>query len=250
MYEVALREFEGPLDLLLFFIKRDELDIHNIPIAQITDEYLQYVRVLEQIDLDGAGDFIYMAAVLMNIKAQMLLPDPPKEDGEDVDPRRELVERLLEYIRHKEAAYHLEEEFRERSEVYTRGEAADERERHERNPREIEYRVSVFELISVLTELLREVPDEQEPVHEVSDYEYSVSEQQVFVLDRLTGDDSVSFLQLVRGKPRQFVITTFLAVLELAKRGDVRVATRIGFSDFFVQSGKDKTAASGEVAAG
>lgn len=237
MYHVALQEFEGPLDLLLFFIKRDELDIHDIPIAQITDEYLQYVRVLERIDLDGAGDFIYMAAVLMNIKAQMLLPDPQTdEEGEEIDPRRELVERLLEYIRHKEAAQHLEEEYEERSAVYTRGDAADERNEHERGPREIEYGVSVFDLISVLTDLLQEDADDQTPVHEVTAYEYTVVEQQEYVLQRLAGETSLSFIGLVDGKPRQFIITTFLAILELAKRGDVRVATRIGFSDFFVRS--------------
>ncbi len=251
MYKVALQEFEGPLDLLLFFIKRDELDIHDIPIARITDEYLQYVRVLERIDLDGAGDFIYMAAVLMNIKAQMLLPDPPTdEEGEEVDPRRELVERLLEYIRHKEAAQHLEEEYSDRSDVYTRGDAADERREHARGPREIEYQVSVFDLISVLTDLLREVPDDQEPVHEVAAYEFTVDEQQEYVLNQLVGETSLSFIRLVDGKRRQFVIATFLAILELAKRGDVRVATRVGFSDFFVRSPQNQETATSEAAAG
>lgn len=236
MYEVALQEFEGPLDLLLFFIKRDELDIYDIPIARITDEYLEYVRLLEQVDLDGAGDFIYMAAVLMNIKAQMLLPTPGEdEEGEEVDPRRELVERLLEYIRHKETAQHLDERYAERSLRFTRGDAGDEREEHQRDPEEIEYRVSVFELISVLTEMLRDEPEE-EPVHEVAPYNYTVDEQQEYVLNRLTNEESVSFVRLVEGQSRQFVIATFLAVLELAKVGRIRVATRVGFGDFFVRT--------------
>lgn len=250
MYKVALQEFEGPLDLLLFFIKRDELDIHDIPIARITEEYLEYVRVLEQIDLDGAGDFIYMAAVLMNIKAQMLLPDPQAdEDGEEIDPRRELVERLLEYIRHKEAAQHLTDEFEDRSTRFTRGSAADERTEHERGPREIEYRVSVFELVSVLTDMLREPEEQSEPVHEVEAYKFTVTEQQAYILNCLTGEQSISFVDLVTGRPRQFVITTFLAVLELAKRGEVRVATRVDHRDFFVQS-PEETGVSSDAAVG
>ena len=96
MYQIKIENFEGPLDLLLFFIKRDEIDIYNIPIAKITDEYLAYVRVMEEIDLDGVADFIYMAALLINIKAQMLLPsESSEEEGQDIDPRRELVQRLM-----------------------------------------------------------------------------------------------------------------------------------------------------------
>ena len=108
MYRIRLQEFEGPLDLLLFFIQRDELDIYDIPIAQITDEFLGYVRLIEEIDLDGVADFIYMAALLIHIKARMLLPRPDlDEEGEPIDPRQELVERLLEYVRYKEAAEEL-----------------------------------------------------------------------------------------------------------------------------------------------
>src|SRR5690625_568104 len=110
MYRVHIEDFEGPLDLLLFFIRRDELDIFNIPIARSADEYLSYVRVLEQVDLDAVGEFLYMAAMLINIKARMLLPTPElDEEGEPIDPRRELVERLLEYVRFKEASQRLTE---------------------------------------------------------------------------------------------------------------------------------------------
>lgn len=249
MYYVALDEFEGPLDLLLFFIKRDELDIYDIPISEITDEYLRYVRVLERIDLDGAGEFIYMAAVLMNIKAQMLLPDPEEdEDGEEVDPRRALVERLLEYMRHKEAAQNLDDRYRERAEHFTRGTASDEEDRYERSPKEIEYRVSVFDLVSVLTELVQEAPAD-EPVHEVTSYDYSVEGQQEYLLEQLAqGEDSVSFVNLVRHKPKAFIIATFLAVLELAKDGRIRVGIRVERDDFFIerQMEEDKAAADAE----
>src|SRR5690625_4741258 len=129
MYRVHIEDFEGPLDLLLFFIRRDELDIFNIPIARIADEYLSYVRVLEKIDLDAVGEFLYMAAMLINIKARMLLPTPElDEEGEPIDPRRELVERLLEYVRFKEASQRLTELKTERADVFTRGLAAEDAE--------------------------------------------------------------------------------------------------------------------------
>ncbi|MDD8019183.1 MAG: segregation/condensation protein A, partial [Bacteroidota bacterium] len=107
MYRVKLTDFEGPLDLLLFFIKRDELDIYNIPISKITKEFLEYLQYLQELDLDIAGEFIVTAAELMQIKVQMLLPRPEGEE-EEFDPRAELVRRLLEYKRWKEMAEELE----------------------------------------------------------------------------------------------------------------------------------------------
>ena len=110
-YVVSLSNFEGPLDLLLFFIKRDELDIYDIPIARITEEFLLYTQALQMLDLEQAGEFIVMAATLMQIKAKMLLPKPergPEEDDEE-DPRAELVRRLLEYRQYKEIAEGLKD---------------------------------------------------------------------------------------------------------------------------------------------
>lgn len=108
-YVVSLPNFEGPLDLLLFFIKRDELDIYDIPIAQITEEFLVYTHALQMLDLEQAGEFIVMAATLMQIKAKMLLPKPERvsDEEEEEDPRAELVRRLLEYKQYKEIAEQL-----------------------------------------------------------------------------------------------------------------------------------------------
>lgn len=235
MYHVELEDFEGPLDLLLFLIKRDELDVYDIPIARITDEYLRYVRVIEQIDLDGAGEFIYMAAVLINIKARTLLPVSDEDgEGEEEDPRRQLVERLLEYMRHKEVAERLNEQKSRRSELYVRGEAADQHDEFDLAPEELEYQVSVFDLVSVLADVLEE-RNEPEPVHEVRSYEYSVEEQEEFVIDRLVEEGRSSFSDLVVDRSKQFVIATFLAILELAKEGTVVVATNVDWDDFFVE---------------
>src|SRR5210317_1688674 len=107
MYNINLNNFEGPLDLLLFFIKRDELDIYDIPIATITAEFMVYLNLLEKLDLEVAGDFILMASTLMQIKAKMLLPKEKDEKGEEIDPRMDLVNALLEYKRYKEMSEEL-----------------------------------------------------------------------------------------------------------------------------------------------
>lgn len=240
MYRVELQQFEGPMDLLLFFIKRDEIDIYDIPIARIADEYLAYVRVLEEIDLDGVGDFIYMAALLINIKAQMLLPSKgPGEEGEDVDPRRELVERLLEYVRFKEAADQLATRREHRREHFTRGDAANDRERVEED-HEVEVDASVYELIEALGRVLEAEEEEEEPVHEVEPLECSVEEQQQYVLRHLIEESRISFRGLVRGQSKGFVIATFLAILELARQRYLRLEIMEGKANFAVQEREEK----------
>lgn len=223
MYQIELQQFEGPLDLLLFFIKRDEIDIYNIPIAQITDEYLAYVRVLEEIDLDGVADFIYMAALLINIKAQMLLPNPNEnEEGEEVDPRRELVERLLEYVRFKEGADQLAVRREKRNRHATRGDASPVRQQYEQQPAKVVDH-TVYDLMDALAHMLHEPPEDDDPTHEVAPLEYSVDEQQRYVMDRLRHARELSFRSIIRERSKPFIIATFLAVLELARQHHLRI---------------------------
>lgn len=240
MYRVELQQFEGPLDLLLFFIKRDEIDIYDIPIARIADEYLAYVRVLEEIDLDGVGDFIYMAALLINIKARMLLPtEETDEEGEVVDPRRELVERLLEYVRFKEAADQLDTRWERRREHFTRGDASDDQERAEED-HEVQVDASVYDLVEALGRVLEKAEEEEEPVHEVEPLEHSVEEQQRYVLGRLVEESRISFGRLVEDGSKGFVIATFLAILELARQHYLRLQLLDGKTDFAVEEREDQ----------
>lgn len=236
MYRVRLDQFEGPLDLLVFFIRRDELDVYDIPIARITDEYLAYVRLLEQIDLDGAADFIYMAALLIQIKARMLLPSPERDDeGEPVDPRKELVERLLAYMRYKEAAAVLEGRWDDRHRHFGRGAAAAEGARLDA-PTEITYRVSLFDLITVLRGVVRRAGDAEEvPRHTPQRYAYTVEAQRQFVLERLAAGP-ISFTALVASRPKPFVIVTFLAVLDLLRQQVVRLRFGVRAEDFAVEA--------------
>jgi len=241
MYRVELQQFEGPMDLLLFFIKRDEVDVYDIPIARIADEYLAYVRVLEEIDLDGVGDFIYMAALLINIKARMLLPTTETdEEGEAVDPRRELVERLLEYVRFKEAADQLSTRREHRREHFTRGDASAHREQVEEE-HDVEVDASVYDLMEALGEMLNQADEEDsEPVHEVEPLEHSVEEQQRYVLDRVMEEPRITFATLVRRRSKGFIIATFLAVLELTRQHYLRLDLSAGPADFAIEEREEQ----------
>jgi segregation and condensation protein A len=237
MYRVELEQFEGPLDLLLFFVRRDEVDVYDIPIARIADEFLEYVRVMEEIDLDGVGDFIYMAALLVRIKARMLLPqEEPEGEGEEEDPRRELVERLMEYVRFKEASEQLSERRARRADRFTRGHAALEEERHG-DRQDVEIDASVYDLIDALGGILIDPPEDEEPSFDVEPFEHTVEEQQTFVLGEVQSGRRVTFRALVRGESQAFVIATFLAVLELARQCHVRLLLEEGAAagSFFVE---------------
>lgn len=240
MYRVHLDRFEGPLDLLLFFIRRDEVDIHDIPIARIADEYLEAVRAMQTaaegggLDLDAAADFIYTAALLIQIKVRMLLPRPELDEaGEPIDPRRELVERLLEYVRYKEAAGALEGRFLARQRHATRGQDADPAPTLDATDAPI--RATLFDLLGAYASALRRGQDAPEPVrHEVARESYALDEQRAWILGRLS-DHPAAFHTLVRDRSKAFVIVTFLAVLDLAQKQAVRLVFGLTPDDFALE---------------
>ncbi len=246
MYRVQLQDFEGPLDLLLFFIRRDELDIHDIPISKIANEYLSYVRVLEQIDLDSVGDFIYMSAQLINIKARMLLPRPEvDEEGEPIDPRRELVNRLLNYMKYKEASESLNLRYEKRGDYFTRN--FPQQEKDEVIGRQgVELQVSVFSLITALQRVLSEVPET--PVYPVFRNQYSVETQREFVLEHLAMKERVAFSELIQQRPKHFVIITFLVLLEMAQQKQVFLMVSPDGDDFYLERKIDYSDLPGGVA--
>lgn len=235
MYEVKLQQFEGPLDLLLFFIRRDELDIYDIPISGIADEFLEYVRLLEQVDLDGVGDFLYMAALLINIKTRMLLPSQElDEEGEPIDPRQELVERLLEYIRFKEASDILSEAHDRRQEQFTRGQELD-LVAELQDPGETIADASIFDLVQALRRVLTE-SETEEVTHEVESESWSLEGQQAYLETALADGERHSFVGLVTKRPRGFIIATFLAVLEMARNGLVAIFVERSALDFYLST--------------
>ncbi|MGB3543124.1 segregation and condensation protein A [Rubrivirga sp.] len=236
MHRVHLEQFEGPLDLLLFFIRRDELDVHDIPIAQIADEYLEVVRSIEAVDLDAAADFVYTAALLIQIKARMLMPRPDlDEDGQPIDPRKELVDRLLEYVRFKEAAGELSVRFDARSRLFVRGAASDDRERLS-VVTETTYRATLFDLVHALGSIVERAEAVAEPLrHEITRETFAIDVQRAWVMGRIE-DGGTSFRALVTRRSKPFVIVTFLAILDLAQRQAIRVIFGIDPEDFAIES--------------
>jgi segregation and condensation protein A len=234
MYRVRLNEFEGPLDLLLFFIKRDELDIYDIPIAKIAKEFFDYLHLMATLDLEVAGDFIVMAATLMQIKVRMLLPrDETAVDEED--PRAELVRRLIEYKRYKEMAGELATKEEQQRKVYYRKTFhADPKSFVEEEGDEFLQDVTLFNLIAAYKSALNQMP--KKVIHEVELLTVSVDEQMSFVMDFLRVHGPTTLLQLVAHMVEKIrIIVTVMAVLELTKNKVITLASVEGRDDIAIR---------------
>jgi segregation and condensation protein A len=216
---VQLEIFEGPLDLLLHLIKKNEVSITDIPIATITEQYLATLEVMQTFNLDVAGEFLVMAATLIHIKSRMLLPPTDEEDDEEegTDPRAELVRRLLEYQRFKDAADQLE-----RRELLTRDVFVRSAAPAEEIPGPGFRDVSVFELLTALKRVLDRLP--KDVVHEVMLEKITVREKMTELLDHLRNQAKILFESLfAEVKTRMEVVVTFLAMLELVKVRAIRI---------------------------
>jgi segregation and condensation protein A len=217
---VQLEIFEGPLDLLLHLIKKNEVSITDIPVAMITEQYLATLEVMQTLNLDVAGEFLVMAATLIHIKSRMLLPATDGEEDEEeggTDPREELVRRLLEYQRFKDAADELE-----RREVLTRDVFVRSVAPAEAIPAAGFRDVSVFELLAALKRVLDRLP--KDVVHEVLLEKITVREKMTLLLDHLRTQRSILFESLFDGvTTRMEVVVTFLAMLELVKVRAIRI---------------------------
>ncbi len=228
LYRVKLDAFEGPLDLLLHLIRQNQLDIYDIPIALITEQYLEYIRIMKVLDLNIAGEFLLMAATLMYIKSRMLLPSPTEEEEEEEeDPRTELVHRLIEYKRFKEAAVRLSHQELLEREVFIRPAQETEDE-------EGEIEADLFHLIDALRELLqhREVED----LHEITLERVTLRDKIRELWDRLQwAEEAVPFSALFTSvTSREELIIIFLALLELIRAGMLRAYQRDAFGPFWI----------------
>ncbi len=238
-YRVKLKNFEGPLDLLLFLIKKNEVDIYDIPVADITRQYLEYVDILQLLDLEGASEFILLAATLIRIKAKMLLPRPKPEDDDDIiDPRLELVTRLLEYKRFKEVAYKFGELEEERSKLFNRR-YFEEIEDKSSEGLELGENVSLFSLIATFQRVLDQMP--KESFHHVEDIQITLDEQIDYILQFKSESKQISFYKLISSlKDRLIVIVTFMAVLELMRRGEITARQSTPFGEIWIVRQRDR----------
>jgi segregation and condensation protein A len=230
MYTIKLHEFEGPLDLLLFFIKRDELDIYNIPISRITKEFLDYVHYMEILDLEIAGEFLVMAAELMQIKVRMLLPPEPGEE-EEQDPRANLIKRLVEYKRFKEVAVGMSVQEDAQRKVHYRGYyEADPRVTTEEEEDQSLRDVSLFDLISSFKFAIERMP--KKFVHEIVRLNVTLEEQIDYILDFFSRRSEATFYELVKDMVEKIrVVVTFIALLEMIRSKQIVVRQAEAFGD-------------------
>jgi segregation and condensation protein A len=231
-YEIVLEQFAGPLDLLLHLIQKHELDIFDIPIATVTEQYLAYLSAMEELSLDVASEFVVMAATLLAIKSRMLLPRPSKEAEEgadDTDPREELVQQLLEYQRCKWAAEQLRERGVLQSNVFSRP-PLDLRPYAPNEPPPVEG-VSLWDLVDAFRKLLLRVPTE-ERVAEIQGQVLSVDDEMDKLLYRMRILKKSTFFELIQNtRSRHALVTSFLALLELMKAHLVRCTQVLAFGD-------------------
>lgn len=230
-YRIKLDIFEGPLDLLLYLIKRNDLNIYDIPISKITEQYLQYMELMRLLDLDIASEFLVMAATLIEIKSKMLLPKPELEQAvEDLDPRADLVNRLLEYQKYKTVA----EELRRRELVYRDIFTRPGEPPVQDDSSEVYFEASLFDLISAFSKALKEVP--KEIFYEVVKDEFTVEQKVHDILRLLLNSPAVSLEELFsKAKNKLEIVATFLAILELIRMHEITVAQKGLFGDIVIK---------------
>ncbi len=221
-YRIRIDSFEGPLDLLLHLVRKNEYEIFDIPMAEITRQYLEFLDLMKELNIDVAGEYLVMAATLAKIKSAMLLPRPELEDGEQgPDPREELARQLLEYARYREAAAEIGDRPMLGRDVFARKFPSPDLEEARQSPGYLEVQMS--ELLDAFREVLKRVPLDQR-IHYIAPDRWSIRERMTQLTELLAAKGSVIFEQLFDDKTtKSEMITTFLALLELMKLRLVRV---------------------------
>lgn len=230
-YNVKLDVFEGPLDLLLFFIKRDEINIYDIPISHITNEYLEYLELMKSMNLHLAGEFILMASLLIRIKVRMLLPRKEVDETVDVeDPRTELVEMLLEYKKYKDVSNFLRKLETDQLKLHQVNSFLDS---VEWDPEIFLSDVNLLDMGIAFNKLLVNLP--KPSYYEIETYKININQQIQFINSMFLNRKRIRFSELAqRLKNRIEVLITFLAILEMIKNQKLRVSQKIVFGDFWL----------------
>lgn len=239
-YTIKLAQFEGPFDLLLFFIERDELDINDIPISTITEDFLAYIRQMEEMNIDLASEFILVAATLCRIKAKMLIPRKPiDEEGNEIDPREELVQRLLEYKRYKGILDDMREMEEIRSKQTFRGNVSRELRIIATKAlvdAELES-LTMFKLLRAFERVMERYENRNpKTVHQIANYNYSVKDQSDRIMRTIRSGVKTSFETIFKEcENRIHAIVTFLSVLELANLQLITLTIGLGVNNFWLE---------------
>lgn len=232
MYKIKLPIFEGPFDLLLYFIKRDELNIYDIPISKITEEFLEYIRIMKLLDLDLAGEFIVMSSTLMQIKSQMLLPRFEDENGDPIeDPRTELVQRLIEYKQIKDGAEELKVlEDKNRFFIDRENFSFEENLAKQSNDG---INVGLFDLINALNKIIKRKSSETVS-HNVKLFNYSIEEERENILKEIKIKKNLSFIKFLEQAPKQKIVVCFLAILDLVRLKEIIISQNDSYDDIII----------------
>ena len=228
---VKLEVFEGPLDLLLHLIDKNKIDIYDIPIVEITNQYMEYIRNMQREDLNIMSEFLVMAATLLDIKCRMLLPKEVNEEGEEEDPRQELVEQLLQYKMYKYISYELKDREQDADMVLYRQPTIPEEVAEYVEPVDLDQLLgdlTLKQLNDIFRDVLKRQNDKIDPVRskfgKIEKEEVSLSEKFTYIHSYMKGHSRFSFRQLLEKQhTRMHVVVTFLAVLEMMKLGEIHV---------------------------
>jgi len=229
-YKIHLEKFEGPLDLLLYLIKKNDIEIKDIPIAVITDQYMEYIEMMKMLDLDVVGDFLVMAATLMQIKSKMLLPPDPLAGPETADPRQELMDRLKEYEQFKLIAEGLKSKELYRQDLFSRLIDGEKLNEIKEDAQEVFFEATLFDLINALSDALKHVPEKKD--YQVSQEEFTIEGKIHELLHLLVEQPRVSLMGLFRHSVnKEEVVCTFAAVLELTRLKEIIIIQHRQFED-------------------
>lgn len=246
IYQIKLPQFEGPFDLLLFFIERDEIDIYDIPIAQLTNDFLDYIHQLELLNIELASEFIVVAATLMNIKSRMLLPRKElNEQGEEIDPREELVQRLLEYKQFKDVIADLQTMEEDRQKRYKRGNLTTELQyigNKFSTEAELES-LDLYKLLAVFNKVLARYEDQiNRKQYAIITPPYTIGQQKEFLTHFIRIKKDVPFDEVFQDcDNRLMAIFRFLAILEMVQEQLIALRLGMGINNFWLVSAPEPT---------
>jgi len=240
-FEIKLPLFEGPFDLLLFFIERDELDIYDIPISKITEDFLKYIQQMEEMNIEVASEFIVVAATLMRIKAKMLLPRPVlDEEGNEIDPREELIKHLLEYKKYKSVVSELMTMEEDNLGKEKRGNVIKEiKKLAEISNVEAELQdLDLYKLLKAFENAIDTfISESDQTTHTILQFPYTIENQKAYILSELKNKEKLSFIEIIESNPQKIaVIYSFLAILEILQSHLAGISVGEGFNNFWLKS--------------
>ena len=231
-YKINTNDFEGPLDLLLFFIQRDKLNIYDIPISEITHEFLDYISALNKINIEVGAEFIYMASLLMKIKSKMLLPIDDS-DEEIIDPRHDLVLQLIEYKKFKNISNHLSKVHDKYNKTYRTKVMEEYSDSIIANNEILIGEFNLYDIIKNYSYLIENLPDSKK--YQIEHENFSISEQIKVIQNKFRNKDKITFSSIIKqANSKAYLVCTFIAILEMIKSNEIVIKQKNSFSEIYI----------------